>query len=66
MQPERGARGTDTRGAQENTDFPIGADREPTAEEERVADEQELDEGVAEHYEEMIKRGAAVKGEGEI
>jgi len=42
------------------------ADRAPTAEEEADAEGQSLDEGVAEHYEEMAERGANVKGEGSI
>jgi hypothetical protein len=42
------------------------ADRPPTPEEERIADEQELDPEVAEAYEEANERGAHVKGEGEI
>jgi hypothetical protein len=52
--------------ADEDLSFPSGADRPPTVEEERLADEIELDPSVAEHYEEMIERGANVKGEGEI
>ena len=44
----------------------IGADREPTPAEEEVAERVELDEGVAGHFQEMTKLGAAVKGEGEI
>ena len=42
------------------------ADRPPTADEERRADELEADPAVAEHFEEMNKIGAEVKGEGEI
>jgi hypothetical protein len=42
------------------------ADREPTPDEERLADELELDPQVAETYEEAIERGANVKGEGQI
>jgi hypothetical protein len=42
------------------------ADRMPTTEEERLADEQELDPKVAEAYKEAAERGANVKGEGEI
>lgn len=42
------------------------ADRMPTPEEERRADELELDPDVAEAYEEAIERGANVKGEGAI
>jgi len=43
-----------------------GADRMPTAEEERIADELELDPQVAEAYEDAIQRGANVEGEGKI
>jgi hypothetical protein len=42
------------------------ADRAPTEEEETAAEEDSLDEGVAEHYQEMAERGAAQKGEGRI
>jgi hypothetical protein len=45
------------------------ADRAPTPEEERAADEAavrvDVDE-VAEHYEEMTELGAKVRGEGQI
>jgi hypothetical protein len=43
-----------------------GADREPTPDEERKAEEQELDPDVAAHEEEMAKRGVEQKGEGRI
>jgi hypothetical protein len=39
---------------------------EPTPEEAAAADENELDEGVPEHYEEMTERGAHQRGEGRI
>lgn len=42
------------------------ADRPPTEDEERRADELELDPQVAASYEEMNRIGADVKGEGEI
>jgi hypothetical protein len=42
------------------------ADRMPTPEEERTADELELDPDVAEAYEDAIERGANVKGEGQV
>lgn len=45
------------------------ADRPPTSEEERVADEVAADvdlDRVAEHYEEAIETGAHVRGEGQI
>lgn len=42
------------------------ADRMPTPEEERRADEQPLDPEVAEAYEAALERGASVEGEGQI
>lgn len=45
------------------------ADREPTAAEERAADEAAKDvdvDSVAEHFEEMTELGAQVEGEGRI
>jgi hypothetical protein len=42
------------------------ADRMPTPDEERLADELELDPDVAEAYEDATERGANVKGEGRI
>jgi hypothetical protein len=42
------------------------ADRMPTPDEERVADELELDDDVAKNYKEAIETGANVKGEGQI
>ena len=38
----------------------------PTPDEERIADELELDPDVAEAYEDAIERGANVKGEGRV
>lgn len=43
-----------------------GADRAPTDDEARRADAVESDPAVAEHFEEMNRIGADVKGEGEI
>jgi hypothetical protein len=43
-----------------------GADREPTHDEEEVADSLELDPDVAEHEREMLERGAHQKGEGRL
>ena len=48
---------------------PAGADRMPTPDEERAAERAAGDvdlEEVGEHYEEMAKKGASVRGEGEI
>jgi hypothetical protein len=43
------------------------ADRTPTEDEERVAESHgDLDPAVAEHFEQMNRLGADVKGEGEI
>ncbi|MBK5222041.1 MAG: hypothetical protein JJE52_04025 [Acidimicrobiia bacterium] len=42
------------------------ADRMPTPEEERLAEQNELDPDAAASYEEAIERGANVKGEGRI
>jgi hypothetical protein len=42
------------------------AGKEPTPDEARAADENELDENVPEHYEEMTERGAHQRGEGRI
>jgi hypothetical protein len=41
-------------------------DRMPTPEEERLAEQNELDPEVAESYKEAAERGANVKGEGSI
>jgi hypothetical protein len=42
------------------------ADRPPTEDEERAAEEITLDPDVAESYEEAARRGADLEGEGEI
>jgi hypothetical protein len=42
------------------------ADREPTPEEAKIADALELDPEVAKHEEEMLEKGANVKGEGQL
>ncbi|MHB8671243.1 MAG: hypothetical protein ACYDAD_11940 [Acidimicrobiales bacterium] len=42
------------------------ADRPPTAEEEALAEDQELDAAAARSYKEAIERGADQKGEGRI
>ena len=43
-----------------------GSDRMPTPEEERRAEESELDPEVAEHEREMLERGATQEGEGRL
>jgi hypothetical protein len=45
---------------------PPGADRMPSEEEERRADEQPLDPSVSEHEREMTARGADQRGEGRL
>lgn len=42
------------------------ADRAPTADEERLADEHELDDSVAAREKEMNERGANQRGEGRL
>lgn len=42
------------------------ADRYPTEDEERAAEESELDPEVASNYKEAIERGANAKGEGAV
>jgi hypothetical protein len=55
-------RATDRRDAQAAHE----ADRSPTADEERKAEENRLDPQTAGHYEEMAERGANAKGEGRV
>ena len=43
-----------------------GPDRMPTSEEEQRAEEHEVSNKVAEHEEEMLKRGADQQGEGRL
>jgi hypothetical protein len=43
-----------------------GADRMPTDDEERLAEEHQTDESVAEHETEMLERGARQRGEGRL
>ncbi len=49
----------------DEAEAPHQADRLPTPEEERLAEEHELDADVAEHEREMGERGAQVPGEGQ-
>jgi hypothetical protein len=42
------------------------ADREPTADEAKLAEGHAADPDVAEHYEDMAERGADAKGEGRL
>jgi hypothetical protein len=43
-----------------------GASEVPTPEEEQLADTNQLEPGVEEHYQEMTERGAHQQGEGRI
>lgn len=64
---DRGDISDSTRAAeQEEASAKHVADREPTPDEEAAADEDVLEEGVAEHYQDMAERGAKQKGEGRI
>lgn len=60
--PSNDTRATEREDAQE----PHIPDREPTAEEETIADSHQPDPKVAEEYEEAIERGARQEGEGKI
>jgi hypothetical protein len=66
--PDQPTRPTaETRAAERDEAQTTGhADREPTPEEQRRADELKLDPDVAEHEKEMGERGAKQKGEGRI
>jgi len=50
----------------EEAERPAGADREPTPEEEAVAESLTLDPEVVEHERDMAERGANQEGEGRI
>jgi hypothetical protein len=56
----------ETRRAEREESTEARADRPPTAEEERLADGNDLDPEVAEHAREMYELGASVEGEGRI
>jgi hypothetical protein len=43
-----------------------GADRMPTEEEERIAEDSSIDDDVREHAQDMAERGARQQGEGRI
>lgn len=47
-------------------DAPHGAETEPTAEEERAAEQNTVSPETPEHYQEMTERGAHQEGEGRI
>lgn len=50
----------------DEADTKAGADRMPTEDEERVAEEQSIDDDVREHAKDMTERGARQQGEGRI
>jgi hypothetical protein len=57
----------ETRDAErEEADRKAGADRMPTEDEERLAEQHTTDESVAEHEAEMLERGADQPGEGRV
>ncbi len=51
---------------EEDAAVKAGADRMPTDEEEKLAEQHKVDREVAEHAEEMYERGANQKGEGRV
>lgn len=57
---------TSNRNAEADAKAAHAPDRPPTPEEEAKADELTLDPDVSEHFEEMNKIGANVKGEGAV
>jgi hypothetical protein len=64
---DRGEVSESTRSAeQEDAKAKHQPDRPPTSDEAEAADEDVLEEGVAEHYQDMAERGAKQKGEGRI
>jgi len=65
MDPERP---NDATRAAERADAQVqpGADREPTEDEVREAEQHTVDDDVREHEREMAERGARQKGEGRI
>ena len=68
MTPSEPTRPNDrTRAAErEEARTPAGADREPTEDEEKLAERTNPDPEVAEHEKEMAERGANQKGEGRL
>jgi len=50
----------------EEASAPHVADRPATPDEDKAADEDTVEEGVAEHYREMTHRGVTQRGEGRI
>ncbi|MET0276164.1 MAG: hypothetical protein ABW211_04880 [Acidimicrobiia bacterium] len=65
---EQPTRPTDeTRAAERaEADIDAQADREPTPEEERAAEEHDVDPDVADHEREMMRLGAEQPGEGQL
>jgi hypothetical protein len=60
--PSRETRDAERREAEQEA----GADRMPTEDEERLAEEHHTDSSVAEHEAEMLDRGAHEQGEGRL
>ena len=65
MEPERPSDATKAAERAE-AETHAGADRMPTEEEARIADEQSIDDDVREHAKDMAERGARQQGEGRI
>ena len=65
MEPQRPSDAT-TAAERAEADARAGADRPPTEDEARVAEEQSIDDDVREHEKDMAERGARQQGEGRI
>jgi hypothetical protein len=65
MDPERPSDATKAAERAE-ADRQAGADRMPTEDEERVAEQSSIDDDVREHEQDMAERGARQQGEGRI
>lgn len=66
--PSDSTRPSDQTHASEKDDArtPAGADRAPTADEEKAAEGLAVDPDVAQHYKDMAERGANQEGEGRL
>ena len=64
-QPERPSDATKA-AERDEAEIEAGADRMPTEDEARIADEQSIDDDVREHAKDMTERGARQQGEGRI
>jgi hypothetical protein len=65
MEPERPSDATKAAERAE-AETHAGADRMPTEDEARIAEEQSIDDDVREHEKDMAERGARQQGEGRI